>query len=428
MKSFCISGSPLKAAFFSVFMGNMITAMLGFTLNVLLSRFLTVAEFGRISLIFSLVVTLFTIADFGFSNTVVIFYNKYRQIYSNNPLYYLNTIYLRFWLLISCSGGLIIYFFIRNYFGMNYMESTVIFLVFVPFMLFRYLNSCNQAYGRWLKFNILNILNKFLQIAAIFSGALVLYYFAGKSRYISVLTGYAIYPFLLLIVSLIVNFRYLRFSVLKENKSSIIKDISRIAVPLGITNIFVIISMRFGYLATDKLLGSEALGIFAAANTLALVFPLITSSLMNVLLRETATRKHEFLAKIIASQKRYTPYLVMFLIAGIILSRPFIMLVFGENYAASANIFRILLVPYVGGIFFTPLQSYFYSHKAKTIMAVQFIQMAIVVTGSIFFTRFLGLTGIALAILISRLAGWIYISTAAGIILKSKAREQKSGD
>jgi O-antigen/teichoic acid export membrane protein len=409
----------LKPAFTSVLAGNLVTAGLGFLISVLLSRFLSVADFGRINLMFSLVVTFFTIADFGFSNTTIIFYNRFKGKYPENPLYYLNSIYLRFWISVIVISTLIVYFFLRPYFNLNGTESFLILFVFIPFMIFRYLNSCNQAYGYWKQFNIQNIMNKFLQMSSIFLGILFFYRLSGiQDKYEATLSGYALYPVLLIVFSIILNYKYLHFRPLAENRKQVVSDLSKIAVPLGMTNIFVIISMRFGYLATDKLLGSDALGIFSAANTLALVFPLITTSLMNVLLRETATRKQEFLQKIIVNQKKYAPFLLLFLVMSIVLSRFFILLIFGENYAASVNIFRILLIPYIGGIFFTPLQSYFYSHQAKTVMTLQFLQMLIVVAGSIILTRYYQLTGIAFAITLSRIAGWIYISVAAKGILK----------
>lgn len=411
--------SPLKLAFLSVFMGNMVTAGLSFFLNVLLSRMLSVSEFGKISLLFSLVITFFTISDFGFSNTTIIFYNRYKNSYQNNPLHYLNSIYLRFWLVVCLISVLVIVLFIRGYFELSNRESFLIFWVFIPFMLFRYLNSCNQAYGKWLNFNILNISNKLIQFLSIMGAIFILSYITGKfGRYNSALIGYAIYPILLLLLSLYMNHDFLHFKRPQKDKKQVFSDISKIALPLGMTNIFVIISMRFGYLATDKLLGSEALGIFSAANTLALVFPLITTSLMNVLLRETATRKQEFLSKIVNNQKRYAPYIVVILAAGILLSKTFILLIFGDKYIESISVFRILLIPYIGGIFFTPLQSYFYSHQAKTIMIVQFIQMMIVILGSIFLAGQFDLLGVALAIALSRIAGWIYISISAMVILK----------
>ncbi len=413
--------SPLKLAFVSVFFGNMVAAGLSFVLNVLLSRFLTVAEFGRISLIFSLVVTFFTIADFGFSNTTIIFYNRFREKYPVNPLYYLNSIYIIFFGLISLLSAIVIYFFIHPYFQLRLYESFLIFFVFVPFMIFRYLNSCNQAYGKWTQFNILNISNKLIQLFAMFLGAYLFYkVLTICGKYQSILYGYTLYPILLLIVTFAFNFQYLHFSRDRDKANNVLKDLSRIAVPLGLTNIFIIISMRFGYLVAERVLGNEALGVFSAANTLALVFPLITTSLMNVLLRETATHKQDFLRKIINNQKRYAFFLLIFLALSIFLSRFFILFIFGDNYVDAVNIFRILLIPYIGGIFFTPLQSYFYSHQPKTIMSVQFMQMLIVIMGSIYLIKSYHLIGIAVAIALSRIAGWIYISISAMNTLKSE--------
>ncbi|MDP8321708.1 MAG: oligosaccharide flippase family protein, partial [Candidatus Stygibacter australis] len=133
MLNFNLRPGSLKPAFASVLAGNLVAAGLSFLINVLLSRFLSVSDFGRINLIFSLVVTFFTIADFGFSNTTIIFYNRYKDKYQENPLYYLNTIYLRYWISVIIISTVLIHFFIRGYFNLSGTESFLILFVFVPF-------------------------------------------------------------------------------------------------------------------------------------------------------------------------------------------------------------------------------------------------------------------------------------------------------
>jgi O-antigen/teichoic acid export membrane protein len=84
-------------------------------------------------------------------------------------------------------------------------------------------------------------------------------------------------------------------------------------------------------------------------------------------------------------------------------------MLFGTRYAESVGIFRILMLPYLGGVFFTPLESYFYAREPMTILGLKLWQTMVVAVGSLAMIGWLHLYGVALSILLSRVTGWIFI-------------------
>ena len=202
----------MKKTLISVFVSNSIGAGLGFLINLILARFLSVENFGKVNLIFTLVVILFTITDFGFCNTVVIFYNRKKKDAVVNPIFFLNSIYIKFLFVIYAISIPIVLFF-KFYFNLSVNESIIIYIIFALFLIYRYLNSINQAKGNWLRYNLLNIFNNLCKLICFFTFTILLYFvFHLLSKYDSVLFGYGTYAVIIIIVSLIVNRENIKFS------------------------------------------------------------------------------------------------------------------------------------------------------------------------------------------------------------------------
>lgn len=397
----------MRKAVISVFLSNLTGAGLGFLVNVALARLLDISSFGRINLLFSLITIMYTVADFGFSNCLVIYYNRQRDTVAADALQKVNRFYLRFLAGVSLLGLLLLPVGATLY-RLSGTESAVVFLSFLLFSMYRYMTSLHQALGDWRRFNLLTVLNNVLKFAVVLSAVAL----SGRllpelGPYRAALWGYLLYSALLFAACLVMTRSVLGLA--QQFSPGERKEFLGLLYPIGIAGVFIIVTMRFDTLLIEKYLGSEQLGIYAAANTLALVFPLITGSLMNVLIRESAGDKENYLVKVMANQRRYLLALGAILVAAWLLSAPVIGLLFGEGYLASVQVFRILLIAYIGGIFFTPMESYFYSNQSKTILYLKFFQMLAVVSLSVALIGRFGLLGVAASIVVSRVLGWIYI-------------------
>jgi len=410
----------MKKIILGVIFSNFLGAGFGFLLNVFLARTLSLKDYGKINLLFSLILILFTIFEFGISNTLVIFINKFKKKFGvKNIVKNINSLFFIYLLFTFVVAGIILNL-IRNFFSLSELESYIVFFSSIVLLIYRYLNSFHQAFGEWRLYNFLNIANNLFKFLCITLSILIFPIFTNINTYNLTLVGLSIAYFLLIILSIILSSKYIKildFNVLKIN-NDIIKDFLKILLPIGLSNIFIIITMRLDNLIIEHFLGPKKLGIYSAANTLALVFPLITVSIMNVFLQKTASKKKKFIESILNNQKKYIPYLLIILILFIFLSKELIILLFGEKYIESASIFRILLIAYIGGIFFTPLESYYYTHYPNLILKLRFFQMIIVVIGMLIVINTFALIGVAIVIVMSRILGW-------GIVLYLSLKERR---
>jgi len=286
------------------------------------------------------------------------------------------------------------------------------------FLLYRYFVALHQAQGNWRIYNRLNVLNNLAK-----SIVLVLCFFIignWLDNYDKFLFGYAIFPVIVLIISLYYSVKLLK-SISLKNPSRYLKLFKNILFPLGISNIFIVISMRADNLIIEKYLGSKELGIYATANILALMFPLITAALRNVFLHESSSQNTDFLKNILFYQKKYLLLILGILITTILISKPMFWILYGDRYMDAVPIFQILLIAYVGGIFFTPLESYFYSHSPNKIRNLKFIQMLIIVFSILILIKPFRLYGVASAILISRVYGWVYLNYQTHVVKSFKS-------
>jgi O-antigen/teichoic acid export membrane protein len=403
----------MRRIFLGTAAGNIAGAACGFLFSVAIARLMDIASFGRASFIFSLVIVISSVADFGFSNSIVIFHNRYPES-SPPPLAVANHFFYRF-LGVALLACIPVVLALGHFYALKPAELAVIIASFLSFTVYRYCCSLQQAVGNWHRFNRLQVAGNALKLIIGGGGVLFLaHWWQLLSPYGAALGGYLTASILLLAVAVYASRSLLGAA---PPTKALHGDFFRILRPMALAGIFVIITMRFDSLVIQKFLGPEALGIYTAANTLAFAFPLITISLMNVLLRESALGGEEVLTRIMAAQKRYLPALLLvftmaWLLAGILLP-----LVFGKGYAAAVPVFRLLLIPFLGGVFFTPLESYFYAREPLTILWFKFGQMMVVIIGSLALIGSQGLQGVATAIALSRALGWAIIYTKSRAVL-----------
>ncbi|MFA7404959.1 MAG: oligosaccharide flippase family protein [Pelobacteraceae bacterium] len=406
----------MRKTFFNIASSNMAGAGLGFLFNIVLARMLDIASYGRASFIFALVFVMGSIADFGFSNGVVIFHNRYSASISS-PIAVVNYLFYRL-LLIFAAISIPVLVLFRHFYALTGPEAGLLYVSSISLALYRYISAVHQALGDWRRFNRLQVVANGLKFGLGSGCVLALsYWWPVMLPYSAALTGYLAATLAALAVSVAATGNTLAQQCPVEQ---VRRDVIRLLVPLGVSSIMVVITMRFDYLVIQKFLGDELLGIYSAANTLAFVFPLLTISLMNILLRETALRGDEVLSQILAAQLRYLPHMLLVFAVVWVLAGQIIPLLFGNRYILAVPYFRLLLIPYMGGIFFTPLESYYYARDPMTILWFKAGQMAIVVVCSLLLIGAFRLYGVVLAIVLSRILGWLVLYVRSRLIIASR--------
>jgi O-antigen/teichoic acid export membrane protein len=406
----------LKKVFIGVTAANFAAAGFGFLTTVIPARLMDISSFGRLSFIFSLVTMLACVADFGFSPTVVIYHNRHHSESGMQSLGKVNRLFFRF--LLAASVVLLpLVTVIGRYYHLDAREIAVVVISFLLYAFVRYCASIHQATGNWPRYNLITILASVVRFLVMAGCAGTAFLMTGNAGYGVLLAGFLAQSVITGIGTWSLTSPIYRpaEALLPEER----REIMQTLLPLGLSAVVIVVCMRFDSMIIQKVLGEHDLGIYSAANTLAFAFPILTGSMMNVLLRESAQMPDTFLPRLLAAQKRYLPLLLATFVIALTCSSSLITLLFGDRYREAIPVFRLLLIPYMGGIFFSPLESYFYAREPVTILWMKTGQMAIIVIGSITLIDSFRLYGVAAAIALSRVVGWAFIYTKSASIIAS---------
>jgi len=395
----------MKKAIILVTLFNFLGAGVTFGINIILARVFPYEIFGRINLLFSYNAILIILFMFGFCNSMVVFYNKNKTAELDKSL--LNSItnwYLKYLIYVFPLFCLIVYG-LYYYYKFSLLEMMFLLTSTLFSAIYTFFASYYQALGKWNKYNFMNISFNILKGIIVVLGALMLtFLFKVHLSYELFLKLYIIYAFILLVFGVFCSFSIIGF---KSDSKYSVKDFKKLVLPIGFANIIIGLSMRLDNIIIERFLGDKQVAIYAAANTLALVFPLITGSIMGVLMKEISKDSLFYLKKIIDFQKRYFIYLLGVIVLVVLLSPYLIRLFFGIKYINSIPIFQLLIVTYIASVFFTPIESYFYNEDAKMVFVVKLLQLIIFVGFSLVLVQKFALQGVAASVFITRVGAWI---------------------
>lgn len=395
----------LPRLFAAIALSNVVAAGCGFLSLLLLARFCDVPTFGRAGFVLAVVTFLATVADCGYSSAVVV-HGARAGADRDGVAIAVRSFAGYLPKLVLCS--LPVAYLLWQGYRMTVAELAVVMLGVWCSLLGRFGISLHHAAGEWRPFGVLTVAGNLVRLVALllFVGAAARRGEGAEGLYSAFLTGTALAFVLQLVISGWMSRSLLLRAVRYRAQEQELRQFHALLLPLAGATLCAVVTMRFDVLLIEYRLGAEWLGIYTAANSLAMIFPLVTGSLIQLFLREAALGPSDFLQRFFPLQHRLLPVLVVALTAAVLLSGPVITSLFGERYQAARPVLQILLVPYLGGVFFTPLESYFYAAEPEVIKRLKLLQMGIVVAVSILLIGYWGISGVAAAIALSRVVGW----------------------
>lgn len=407
----------MKRTVIIVTLFNFAAAGIGFFTNILLARWFSYEIFGRINLLLSLSTILIVFLQFGFQNSLVIFSNKQND-FDLSKLFFVNREYLKYIFFVGVPLLLLFVYFSNKSYIYSIQEKLFLLVTPITLVIYNYFCTYYQATGIWLKYNILNLLYSSLKAIIILFAFFVIYIYQKKLfTYNDYIYSFIAYSLLLFAIGWSVSRKYIHFGgANKEWKNQLYKTL----IPIGFSNLLIVLIMRMDNIIIEHFLGVKDVAIYSAANSLAFAFPLITGSIMKVLMKEVSKDSLLYLEKILYFQKKYFLFLAIAIISTFLLAPYVIPLLFGEKYNSSILIFQLLSIVYIGGIFFTPLESYFYTEDPRKIFIIKCIQLFIIaILGAIFIYLF-SLMGMAIAVILSRIIAWAYLYIKSQNLIKNK--------
>jgi O-antigen/teichoic acid export membrane protein len=186
---------------------------------------------------------------------------------------------------------------------------------------------------------------------------------------------------------------------------------------LWISAILSILSAQLDLLLLNRWMTPQIVGFYALALNLALKPDLINQTLHVVLLPTVST---------LSSQEAYANYIrrsmIRSLLFGLLLTlmlpvaRPFILAVYGTDYAASVNVFYLLMIVVLFDMFTTPiLLLAFPMNMPGLIAASDGVRVAALLSAAAFLIPSWGMYGAAMAKLAAKFAGTLVIGI--GIVM-----------
>jgi O-antigen/teichoic acid export membrane protein len=394
---------------FKTFLGvsifNISAAVLGLFLNITYAKTLTIVDYGNLYFLLSLLYIINYVIDGGISQSIVVFSSKG---HSKNRHEYIQFVFKRYYkyLIVSFVLSILASSIILYYYNLlTFQNFILLFVCGIMTSLAKILISFFQGEKQWLKFNISNISLNFFKIVPL----LIIIFLSDKIG-ISDITWILIFSslsqFILVLSFIFWKDKSSKNLVSKYDSYNLKKSFSNHFYSLiGITFITVIAS-RVDILITKQFLSNEELGLYSMGSSLALIFPIITNSLMQVLLSfskeldKVDILKSNFLIKLIGIS---VIIILLFTVAP-----TFLDWLFSSRYNDSIKFFQFLSIIHVIGLIFTPLETVYLVKKPKLICFLKFFQLLILIITPIFMN--VSLWTILLGVLFSRLAAWLFLT------------------
>ncbi len=351
LRRLALSGS--SRATMIVFLSNLTASLLGFASTLFATRALGPSSFGVVATGTALMTTIVGMTDLGLGTTGVRFISEY--IHTNTPrAYAFLKVIFRFEVVLGLfilTIGALISPWIAGRLGNT--PNSVVYLAFIGAAALSaavFYNIILQSYQRFAYFSILGIINGSVRLIA-----LITLYSTHNVTAINVLTAYALAPY----VGLLVGFLVIPRDFLKQHDAELEKEAVRKIITYGKWPMisFILMSMiaRLDTLILKRYYPDSEVGIYGAAQQLALLLPLLIGSLTSVLLpkagsAQTTAELRSFTRKSLVGSVG----ILIVLIPFVLLSPYLVQFILGDKYAAAVPAFQILFCGDLLSLFANP--------------------------------------------------------------------------
>ncbi|MFF2890552.1 oligosaccharide flippase family protein [Paenibacillus sp. NPDC057967] len=405
-------------AIISVFMSKVVGQGLNYLTNILLARALMPETFGLWVTLLSIMTLAAQFSDMGLNTGYVTLASKRSKGSIEKNILNRYTLFLK---LSIAALIIIVSLFFSGHIAelvFNNKDHTyfivLAFILSIGLSLFGYSNSFLQIYDKLKLFSILDFSNNVIKFVLCF-----ILIQAGNFQLDWYLIIYAIIPFVLFFF-IFFKMIYTELSVKTEDlllhRKELLGSMFTFTKWSLIASLSVIILTRTDIFLIQYFHSSYEVGLFASANQLAMIFPVISASISTVLLPKVAQlqRKHDF-KNYYKKVLMFIPVLLIMLLIIMFCSELLVDIVLGNDYASIVPAFRILIATYIISVFINPLSLILYSlRKEKMFTLLNLSQLLINVVLNLLLIPKYGIIGASVTSLC------VYLFAAVFIILLTK--------
>lgn len=415
--------SKLLKDLLKVLSGNVVAQGLGFILVMFMTRGLGPEKYGVYVLFITIYDFLRQLADFGISTSYVkLCSDKINNNESLNNLFFSTlisklTLSVLLAFLIFLFSGTISLFFFDNLEYAYLIKVIGISLVFAQ--IFNVFVTHLQSIQKFKSYSLTNISN---QIVRLVTMVLISYFFSFEKIDEYVVGYVSSFGIIFLLAVLfygrkIVKLMHAKFSFDDMN------EIFKMGFWVFLSGLAVVLIMRLDMFMLKRLSSDIQVGFYSVAMQLALVFPLITTSIQATLMPKVGEYlKDNSIKNYVWRILSYAKYLIVVLLLLLLIAPLVVGVIFSSQYSNSIPVFRILIISVFFGLFINPISLVFYhKNKAKYLTILNWIQLIVNFILNYFMIPKYGAVGAGIATLFVRILGMVYIIVSLYFLKEKKS-------
>jgi O-antigen/teichoic acid export membrane protein len=406
-----------------VLSGNIVAQGIGFLTIIFISRDLGPEQYG----IFSLLLAIFTISvqvsDFGISTSYVKYLSenlsKSKEIFFTIMMSKIALSFISILLLCFLSDYISIFFFQTKIYSqiIEFISIAILFHSIFAIVVANY--QAKQQFKYFVLMSIFHNLLKFLTILSIS------FLFIKEKHLVYFIYAYAYSLVVILFFLLIANYKDI--SIKRSFNFNHFIKIYKLGFWIFLSSLATMIMMRLDIMMLQKMSYAKEVGYYSVAMSLAMIFPLITTSLTTILLPKLDNYlRHNTIKEYITRILSKTRYIILLLIIFEIAAPFIINILFGEAYRNSIEVFQILLIAFLFGVIINPISIIIYKiEKAYIATLLNLIQILLNYFGNLLLIPLYHANGAAFSTVFLNLFGGIYLSIYIWKIDKTTIKKRK---
>lgn len=402
-----------------VFTGNIFAAGLGFLAVLIISRELSVSDFGLFNLAISVMLIASQLSGLGMDNAMIKFASPYLgEAKTAEATQVLRTTFLV--RIFACFIFSVIIFStaellsteVFHYSSLAPLLKLAAFGVFAISTLY-YLKSALYTYQLFRMSVIVQNSVDFGKLSAV----LVLLFYS-KMNVFTAIAVFAITP----LIGLLLGYGFLWKKLFSKGKQikNIINRLFSYGKWIFVNNVCMLTLNYVGIFMLAKMLSSEAAGIYGLALNLTHIFPIINTSLASVLLPKVSRfRKMAQFENYIKGSLKVLFVLVILIIPFLFFSHKIILLFFGFRYVDSVPVFNLLLLGFITNtVGITIRVALFSMNKPHVVAMVTALKLIVMIIGCYILIPFSGVLAPAISVLIVNVSGLVFFSAYIFRVIK----------
>lgn len=353
-----------------IFGGSILASVFSLFTILILSRTLGPEIYGVFSLVWSVVLLLIGLTDFGIATALSKFIIPLEIKSSKGAISFFRSV---FWIelllgLITVLLGFIFLAPISNWLGGNYLREPIMigFIIAGTLSFNAYVPAVLQSLQKFWTIAQINIFSNLFKLLLV-----IVLFLIGYLTLWSTLFIYLFTSFVTLLIGLLIIPKYF---VTKVNLAEDTESVRRL---LSFTKWLIIsyalnaIAGRLDMLMLSHFRSPAEVGHYALAFQLSLVFPLLLGAISTVLIpKVSALKNQDQLGRYILKSIKTSLFVLPIILISIIFTPPIIKIVFGSKFINSIPTLQILLLNYSLILIVNPISYIMYTLNKQNILTL----------------------------------------------------------